>query len=69
MASVAGSTATASCEAKAVDAAEKELARLKSKLAASQGDDLVNQAADVTKVLAATLEGADVATCAKPSTS
>ncbi|MCE1186443.1 MAG: alanine--tRNA ligase, partial [Rhodocyclales bacterium] len=43
---------------------EKELARLKSKLAASQGDDLVNQAADVAgaKVLAATLEGADVAT-------
>ncbi len=43
---------------------EKELARLKSKLAASQGDDLVAQAADVkgAKVLAATLEGADVAT-------
>ena len=43
---------------------EKELARLKSKLAASQGDDLLAQAADVkgAKVLAATLEGADVAT-------
>ncbi len=40
---------------------EKELARLKSKLAASQGDDLVGQAVDVkgAKVLAATLEGAD----------
>ncbi|WP_374264452.1 alanine--tRNA ligase [Zoogloea sp.] len=47
-----------------VKALEKELARLKSKLAASQGDDLVNQAVDVAdaKVLAATLEGADVAT-------
>jgi len=45
-----------------VRALEKELARLKSKLAASQGDDLVAQAADVkgAKVLAATLEGADV---------
>jgi len=43
-------------------ALEKELARLKSKLAASQGDDLVNQAVDVKgiKVLAAELEGADV---------
>ena len=43
---------------------EKELARLKSKLAASQGDDLVAQAVDVkgAKVLAAVLEGADVAT-------
>ncbi|MFZ5536952.1 MAG: alanine--tRNA ligase [Pseudomonadota bacterium] len=42
---------------------EKELARLKSKLAASQGDELVNQAVDIhgVKVLAATLEGADVA--------
>lgn len=40
---------------------EKELARLKSKLAASQGDDLVGQAVDIAgvKVLAATLEGAD----------
>jgi alanyl-tRNA synthetase len=45
-----------------VRALEKELARLKSKLAASQGDDLVSQAVDVkgAKVLAATLEGADV---------
>ena len=45
-----------------VRALEKELARLKSKLAASQGDDLVNQAVDVkgAKVLSATLEGADV---------
>ncbi|HEY6897552.1 MAG TPA: alanine--tRNA ligase, partial [Rhodocyclaceae bacterium] len=45
-------------------ALEKELARLKSKLAASQGDDLLNQAVDVkgAKVLAAMLEGADVAT-------
>ena len=43
---------------------EKELARLKSKLAASQGDDLLTKAVDVKglKVLAATLEGADVAT-------
>ena len=40
---------------------EKELARLKSKLASSQGDDLVSQAIDIAgvKVLAATLEGAD----------
>ncbi|HEU4622955.1 MAG TPA: alanine--tRNA ligase [Burkholderiaceae bacterium] len=40
---------------------EKEIARLKSKLASSQGDDLVAQAVDVkgVKVLAATLEGAD----------
>ena len=40
---------------------EKELARLKSKLAASQGNDLLNQAVDVKgiKVLAAVLEGAD----------
>jgi len=44
-----------------VKALEKELARLKSKLASSQGDDLVNQAVDVAgiKVLAATLDGAD----------
>ena len=43
-------------------ALEKELAKLKSKLASSQGDDLASQAADVKgiKVLAATLEGADV---------
>ncbi|MGE5493529.1 MAG: alanine--tRNA ligase [Actinomycetota bacterium] len=41
---------------------EKELARLKSKLASSQGDDLLNQAADVkgAKVLAAQMDGADV---------
>jgi alanyl-tRNA synthetase len=40
---------------------EKELARLKSKLASGQGDDLVSQAVDINgvKVLAATLEGAD----------
>jgi alanyl-tRNA synthetase len=40
---------------------EKELARLKSKLASSQGDDLTTQAIEVNgvKVLAATLEGAD----------
>ncbi len=43
-------------------ALEKELARLKSRLAASQGDDLVAQAVDIRglKVLAARLEGADV---------
>ena len=40
---------------------ERELARLKSKLAASKGDDLASQAVDVNgvKVLAASLEGAD----------
>jgi alanyl-tRNA synthetase len=40
---------------------EKELSRLKSKLAASQGDELADQAVDVKgiKVLAASLEGAD----------
>ena len=40
---------------------KKELARLKSKLASSQGDDIAAQAVDVkgAKVLAATLEGAD----------
>jgi alanyl-tRNA synthetase len=40
---------------------EKELARLKSKLASSQGDDLATQATEVlgVKVLAVTLEGAD----------
>ena len=45
-------------------ALEKELARLKSKMASSQGDDLVSQAVDVggMKVLAATLDGADVKT-------
>lgn len=46
-----------------VKSLEKELAALKSKLAAGQGDELVSQAVDVNgiKVLAATLEGADVA--------
>ncbi len=45
-------------------ALEKEVARLKSKLAASQGEDLVAQALDVKgiKVLAAAIEGADVST-------
>ena len=40
---------------------EKELARLKSKLASSQGDDLANQAQEIAgvKVLAANLDGAD----------
>ena len=40
---------------------EKELARLKSKLASSQGDDLADQAVEINgvKVLVATLEGAD----------
>jgi len=44
-----------------VKALEKELARLKSKLASSQGDDLAAQAIEIggIKVLAATLEGAD----------
>jgi alanyl-tRNA synthetase len=42
---------------------EKEVGALKSKLAAGQGDELVTQAVDVggIKVLAATMEGADVA--------
>jgi alanyl-tRNA synthetase len=41
---------------------EKELARLKSKLAAAQGDDLAVRAQEVkgTRVLAAVMEGADV---------
>ncbi|MDD2883641.1 MAG: alanine--tRNA ligase [Dechloromonas sp.] len=45
-----------------VRALEKELGRLKSKLAASQGDELLAQAVDIkgAKVLAATLEGADL---------
>ena len=45
-------------------ALEKELARLKSKLASGQGVDLAAQAVDVkgAKVLAAMLEGADVKT-------
>lgn len=44
-----------------VKSLEKELARLKSKLASAQGDDLVNQVLDVdgVNVLAAVLEGAD----------
>ena len=43
---------------------EKELARLKSKLATSQGEDLADQAVDVkgAKVLAVTLDGADAKT-------
>ncbi|MEM5276762.1 alanine--tRNA ligase [Cupriavidus taiwanensis] len=47
-----------------VRALEKELERLKSKLAASQGDELAAQAVDVNglKVLAAQLDGADVKT-------
>ncbi len=44
-----------------VKSLEKELARLKSKLASGQGDDLLNQAVNINgvKVLAAQLEGAD----------
>ena len=44
-----------------VRALEKELARLKSKLAAAQGDDLINSAVEVkgVKVLAAEIDGAD----------
>jgi alanyl-tRNA synthetase len=44
-----------------VKALEKQLAQLKSKMAASQGDDLVDQAVDVkgVKVLAARLDGVD----------
>jgi alanyl-tRNA synthetase len=47
-----------------VRALEKELERLKSKLAASQGDELAAQAVDIKglKVLAAQLDGADVKT-------
>ncbi|WP_064572879.1 alanine--tRNA ligase [Cupriavidus gilardii] len=47
-----------------VRALEKELERLKSKLAASQGDELASQAIEIKglKVLAAQLEGADVKT-------
>jgi alanyl-tRNA synthetase len=43
---------------------EKEIAALKSKLAAGQGDEMLAQAIDVNgiKVLAATMEGADVGT-------
>jgi alanyl-tRNA synthetase len=42
---------------------EKELARLKSKLASAQGDDLATQAVEINgvRVLAALMEGADVA--------
>ena len=45
-----------------VRALEKEVARLKSRLASSQGDDLAASAVEINgiKVLAATLEGADV---------
>jgi alanyl-tRNA synthetase len=44
-----------------VRALERELGRLKSKMASSQGDELADTAADVkgVKVLAATLDGAD----------
>ncbi|MGH8751162.1 MAG: alanine--tRNA ligase, partial [Burkholderiales bacterium] len=47
-----------------VRALEKELARLKSRLASSQGGDLINQVVEVkgVKVLAAVLEGADAKT-------
>ncbi len=47
-----------------VKSLEKELAVLKSKLASSQGDDLLTQAQEINgvKVLAALLEGADAAT-------
>ncbi|MBI3374327.1 MAG: alanine--tRNA ligase [Betaproteobacteria bacterium] len=47
-----------------VKALEKEVARLKSRLAGSRGDDLASHAVDVkgAKVLAATLEGADAKT-------
>jgi alanyl-tRNA synthetase len=47
-----------------VKSLEKELAALKSRLASSQGDELVAQAQEVNgvKVLAAKLDGADVAT-------
>jgi len=43
---------------------ERELGRLKSRLASSQGEDLASQAVDVkgAKVLAATLDGADAKT-------
>jgi alanyl-tRNA synthetase len=43
---------------------EKELASLKAKMASGQGDELLAQAMDIhgIKVLAATLEGADVPT-------
>ncbi|MEO6748528.1 MAG: DHHA1 domain-containing protein, partial [Casimicrobiaceae bacterium] len=43
-------------------AAERDLARLKAKLASSAGDDLVDRAVDVkgAKVVAASMDGADV---------
>ncbi len=46
----------------AVRSAEKELARMKSQAAASAGDDLASSAVDIkgAKVLAVTLDGADV---------
>jgi alanyl-tRNA synthetase len=45
-----------------VRALEKELARLKAKLASAQGDDMLTQAVDIkgVKVLATLMEGADV---------
>ena len=47
-----------------VKSLEKELASLKTKMASGQGDELLSQAIDINgiKVLAATLEGADVPT-------
>ena len=47
-----------------VKSLEKELARLKSRVAAAQGDDLVEQAEEVkgVKILAASLDGADAKT-------
>ena len=47
-----------------IKALEKEVAALKGKLASSQGDELMTQAADIkgVKVLAAKLEGADAKT-------
>ena len=44
-------------------ALEREVARLRAKLAASQGDDLAGQAVEIkgAKILAAQMEGADVA--------
>ncbi|MDP2759380.1 MAG: DHHA1 domain-containing protein, partial [Sideroxyarcus sp.] len=47
-----------------VKSLEKELAALKSRLASAQGDELLSQAQDISgmKVLAARLDGADVAT-------
>ena len=61
MAEVASKVAQLSDYAKSL---EKELARLKSKLASSQGDDLATQALEIAgiKVLAATLDGADANT-------